>query len=57
LGDSEAKPQLSSAKEGMTSGQTISNGSRSWQMRLAVAECHEDEPFQIPGTLRVLFFF
>jgi len=51
------KPHIPSVKEGMMICQTISNGSRSWQMRLAVGECHEDEPFQIPGTQRVLFFF
>jgi hypothetical protein len=54
--DKYVQPQLPSVKEGMTSCQTISNGSRSWQMRLAVAERHEDEPFQIPRTPRVLFF-
>jgi hypothetical protein len=52
----KAKPQLPSVKEGMTSCQMISNGSRSWQMHLAVAEFHEGEPFHIPGTQRVLDF-
>ena len=56
LHQSTMKPQLPSVKEGMTSFQTISNGPSSWQMCMAVAECHEYEPFQIPRTPRVLFF-
>ena len=38
LHQSAMKPQLPSVKEGMTSYQTISNGSTSWQRCLAVAE-------------------
>lgn len=49
------KPQFPSVKEGMTSYQMIRNGSKRWQVRLAVVECHEDESFQIPRTQRDLF--
>jgi len=49
------KPQLPSVKEGITSYQMISNGSSSWQRCLAVAECHEGKPFQIPRAQRDLF--